>query len=188
MKAVFGLGNPGDKYRDTRHNAGARVIDAVMELRSGWRSMRYEFMTVWRKDDDDLPLLVKSETYMNHSGLCAKSLLDRYEVTVGELLVVSDEVQLPLGSARFSFGGSHGGHNGLRSVIEELGDEGFTRLRLGVAPQDPSKVHDLAKFVLDPFEANEVAVIKGAVERAAEGVLYWSNTGLEGAMNRYNGG
>jgi peptidyl-tRNA hydrolase, PTH1 family len=183
---LAGLGNPGAQYSGTRHNLGYEVIDRIAGRLGAdrWRE-KYNGLiaeTVWRGEK---LLLVKPQTFMNRSGGCvapaAKNRIFRPE----DILTVVDDVNLSLGRLRFRAGGSAGGHNGLKSVIERLGSRDFHRLRLGVSDNrgaDP----DLAGYVLSKFRPDERDAVEAMVARAAEGALCWAEYGIEKAMDRYN--
>jgi PTH1 family peptidyl-tRNA hydrolase len=179
--AVLGLGNPGEKYRSTRHNVGYRVVEA---LTGGTEFGRRRFksrvaeVTIGGKR----VLLCKPQTYMNRSGQAARAVLDFYKLGPAEVLVVCDDFNLELGRLRARRGGSAGGHNGLESVISELGTREFPRLRLGIGTARGGAVD----FVLGGFRAAEEEVISAAVDRAAEAVRCWAAEGIDGCMNRFN--
>ncbi len=184
MKLIAGLGNPGPKYRGTRHNVGFDVIDRLAERASvAWDSAPAEaLMARWRMRD---VLLVKPLTFMNHSGQAIGELLRYFKVDVGDLIVVVDEVQLPLGRLRARARGSAGGHNGLKSVIAHVGDE-FARLRIGVGRGDQRR--DLADHVLSRFEADEAAEVERMIVRAADACDVFITSGIAAVMNQFNGG
>ena len=185
MKIVAGLGNPGGQYRGTRHNVGFEVID-LMARRHG---LSFEaapadaVQTKWRTNDE-VVLLAKALTFMNLSGPPIAELARYYRVSLADLLIVSDDVNLPLGRLRLRPGGSEGGHNGLRSVADALGTVDYPRLRIGVGRGDGRR--DLADHVLARFEPDEQAGIEGAIARAADAVEVWIQQGFEAAMNAYN--
>jgi PTH1 family peptidyl-tRNA hydrolase len=193
MKAIVGLGNPGAKYRGTRHNIGFAVVDEISR-RAG---VAFEsapanaLIAKWRRPDGIAVLLVKPLTFMNESGQAVGELTRYFKVELGDLLIVVDEVQLPLGRLRARARGSAGGHNGLKSAIAHLGSE-FPRLRVGVGrgPEGPEgrSRRDLADHVLarfDPDEAEEAARMTG---RAADASEIFITSGIEAVMNGYNGG
>ena len=184
MKLIAGLGNPGPKYRGTRHNVGFEVIDRLAERASmSFESASAEaLMARWRTNDT---LLVKPLTFMNHSGQAIGELLRYFKIDVGDLLVVVDEVQLPLGRLRARARGSAGGHNGLKSVIAHLGDE-FARLRLGVGRGDAQR--DLADHVLSRFDTDEAAEVERMIARAADAGEVFIASGIAAVMNQFNGG
>ena len=187
MKLVVGLGNPGDKYRGTRHNVGFEVID-LLAARHGltFESAPAEAVLArWRRPDDGV-LLAKPLTFMNLSGRAAGDLLRFYKVPIEELLVVTDDVNLPLGRLRARGSGTEGGHNGLRSVAEQLGTVDYARLRIGVGRGDMRR--DLADHVLARFEPDEHPVALEAIARGADAVETWIAGGLVKMMNAYNPG
>jgi len=187
MKAIVGLGNPGEKYKGMRHNVGFDVVD---RLSRRWHAP-FEaaavdaLMARWRRPGDEALLLVKPLTFMNASGEAIGELLRYYKVAQPDLLVVVDEVQLPLGRLRARPHGSAGGHNGLKSVIAHLGPE-FARLRLGVGRGDARR--DLADHVLARFDKDEAAEAERMIMRAADAAETFITSGIEAVMNEFNGG
>jgi len=188
VKLIAGLGNPGPKYRGTRHNVGFDVIDVLAARASiSFESAPAEaLMARWRSEDRlHDTLLVKPLTFMNHSGQAIGELLRYFKIDAGDLLVVVDEVQLPLGRLRARARGSAGGHNGLKSVIAHLGDE-FARLRLGVGRGDDRR--DLADHVLSRFDADETAEAERMIARGADASDVFITSGIAAVMNQFNGG
>jgi PTH1 family peptidyl-tRNA hydrolase len=186
MKLVVGLGNPGEKYRGTRHNVGFEVVDQLVQrhVPRGWEMSPAEaFEARWRRDDDPV-LLVKPLTFMNLSGRAVQALGHFYKVEPGDLLVVCDDVNLPLGRLRARASGSEGGHNGLRSIAEALGTIDYARLRVGVGRGDDRR--DLADHVLARFDPDETSAIEDAIARAADAVEMWTGEGLTRMMNTFN--
>jgi PTH1 family peptidyl-tRNA hydrolase len=179
VKAVVGLGNPGARYAQTRHNVGFWVVDALGKDMS-WHA--FEFCT-WCRFSDDL-VLVKPLTYMNKSGWGVAEVVRCFRVVRADVLVVVDDVHLNLGRLRFRRTGSHGGHNGLRSVESALGSADFPRLRLGVG--QPAELDGMIDYVLGAFSPGDRDVIADAVGRAVHGALCWATEGIERAMNQYN--
>ncbi len=184
MKIVVGLGNPGNQYAKTRHNAGWMVLDEVAE-RAGWagrgRTRDASSVVQGRFRGLDL-ILVKPLTFMNDSGLAVKKVLAREHAPLVDLLVIADDFALPFGKLRFREGGSAGGHNGLRSIIDELSNEGFSRLRVGIGDPD----HGALDHVLSAFSADEQARMDELLEAAADGVEAWARDGTSKAANRFN--
>jgi PTH1 family peptidyl-tRNA hydrolase len=187
MKLVVGLGNPGPKYQDTRHNIGFLVADELVGRFGG------EFRVAPSQVPDALvakrfgtePLLVaKPLTYMNRSGEAVAGLVHYYGIEPNDLLVIVDEVALPFGRLRARARGSAGGHNGLKSVAERLGTTEFARLRLGVGRGDARR--DLADHVLSMFEADERAGLEEFVTRAADAAEMFAVEGIDRVMNAYN--
>ena len=187
MKLIVGLGNPGPRYKGTRHNVGFEVVDELA------RRAPITFETApadaliakWRRADGDTALLVKPLTFMNLSGQAVGELLRYFKIDVADLLVVVDEAQLPLGKLRARMRGSAGGHNGLKSVIVHLGDD-FSRLRMGVGRGDSRR--DLADHVLAKFDADEAAEVERMITRAADAAETFITSGIAAVMNQYNGG
>jgi peptidyl-tRNA hydrolase, PTH1 family len=183
MKLVVGLGNPGRKYAGTRHNVGFEVVDALAgRHRLEWESAPAEALIAkWRGAG---ALLVKPLTFMNLSGYAVGDLLRYFKVDLADLLVIVDEVQLELGRLRTRGSGSAGGHNGLKSLIEQLGTDQFARLRFGVGRGDARR--DLADHVLATFDKDEQPIVAEAIARAADAAEVFINEGLAPMMNRFN--
>ena len=185
MKLVTGLGNPGAKYRGTRHNVGFEVVD-LLAARHG---LTFEaapadaLQAKWRRADD-VVLLVKPLTFMNVSGQAVSALARYYKVGVDGTMVLCDDVNLPLGRLRIRASGTEGGHNGLRSIAEQFGTVDYPRLRIGVGRGDTRR--DLADHVLARFEPEEQPGIESAIARAADAVECWLLDGLATTMNSFN--
>ncbi len=184
-KVVVGLGNPGSRYENTRHNIGWMVLDRLAQRHgaAGRARERDAAATARGRLDDDELLLVKPLTYMNDSGLAVRKVLARERAPMGEMLVVVDDMDLPFGRLRLKAQGSAGGHNGLRSIIGEMGTESFARLRVGIgAPKGGAIAH-----VLGDFEHAEQAHLDLILDAAADAVESWARRGPEAAANRWNG-
>jgi PTH1 family peptidyl-tRNA hydrolase len=190
LKVILGLGNPGREYEHTRHNVGWWVLDHLADV---WH------FEGWKRDGEALVSnatiggsrvrLIKPLTYMNLSGAVLKNYLRRpFWAPSKDLLVVVDEVQLPVGKFRIRARGSAGGHNGLRSVETALGNQEYPRLRIGVGPSEERKnvYHDLADFVLAPFARDERDDILALLPRIAAAVETWVREGTDRAMNAHN--
>lgn len=189
---ILGLGNPGEEYRDTRHNVGFRVVDELAR-RWGISLDRPECNSRAGRlggasGDPGEVLLAQPQTYMNRSGYAARCFVERHQLEPSSVLVVYDEVNLPLGRLRLRRQGSPAGHRGLESVIESLRTAEVPRLRLGVAPPDgPPAGEDLADFVLSPFVPEDREAVEEMIHRAADACESWLREGVEVAMNRFNG-
>jgi PTH1 family peptidyl-tRNA hydrolase len=186
VKAIVGLGNPGSQYKGTRHNVGFEVIDEIARRQSiDFESAPAEALIAkWRRPEEAV-LLVKPLTFMNLSGQAIGELARYFKIEVADLIVVVDEVHLPLGKLRARKRGSAGGHNGLKSVIAHLGDE-FARLRLGVGRGADQR--NMADHVLSRFEKDEMAEVERMTARAADASEMFITSGIEAVMNAFNGG
>ena len=185
MKIIIGLGNPGRKYERTRHNAGFMAIDELARsLRFDLSQEKYHALVGRGRIGDIETLLAKPQTFMNESGRSVGAILRYTYASPADLVVVHDELDLPLGAVRVKNGGGHGGHNGLRSLIEHLGTADFVRVRIGVGRPDPGR--DAADYVLSPFSADEREAAAGSVARAADAVRDIVLEGAVKAMNRFN--
>ena len=186
MKAIVGLGNPGPRYAGTRHNIGFAVVD---EIARRWgvefESAPADALVARVKRAAGSVLLAKPLTFMNESGQAAGELARYFKIDVGDLLVVVDDVQLPLGRLRVRVRGSAGGHNGLKSLIAHLGGV-FARLRVGVGRGDARR--DLADHVLSRFDKDEASEVERMTTRAADAAEMFITSGIEAVMNGFNGG
>lgn len=185
MKVIVGLGNPGPRYRHTRHNFGFMVLERLgQKLGASAEREKHQGLLCEARHGAEKLLLVRPLTFMNRSGDCVAPVVRNTIFTPADLLVVTDDIHLPLGKMRLRAGGSAGGHNGLKSLIERLGTPDFHRLRLGVG--DDRHSDDLADHVLAKFLPDERDLVEETTERAAEAVLCWITDGVERAMNQYN--
>ncbi len=185
VKIIAGLGNPGARYRRTRHNLGFEVLDALAaRLGTGFLREKHEGLLAEATHCGERLLLVKPQTFMNRSGNCLAAVARNKIDAPGRLLVVVDDVHLPLGRLRVRADGSAGGHNGLKSIIERLGTQDFPRLRLGVG--DERDTGDLADHVLSKFRPDERADVEALREQAVEAALMWVSEGIERTMNAFN--
>lgn len=189
-RLILGLGNPGETYRDTRHNVGFRVVEELAR-RFGTPVDTVECNSLVGRlagDPEGEVLLVKPQTYMNRSGYAARCFAERLLIEPASVLVVYDEINLPLGKLRLRRSGSPAGHRGLESVIENLRTAEVPRLRLGVAgPDGPPGGEELVDFVLAPFAPGESEAVEEMIRRAADACETWLKEGVEVAMNRHNG-
>lgn len=185
MYLIVGLGNPGEQYRWTRHNLGFRVIDELIRrLGMGLRVGKGDYLAGKASYQGVELLLVKPLSFMNLSGRVVSELVTQYRLMLAELLVICDDVNLPLGKIRLRRQGSDGGHHGLASIIYYLGSSDFPRLRIGVG-NPPPNVH-LTQYVLEEFSPEEQSIVEQAVQTAADAALSFASDGIEKAMNLYN--
>ncbi len=185
MKLIVGLGNPGIKYRGTRHNVGFEVVDEIARRHELiFESSPVDVVIARVRQTDDSWMLAKPETFMNLSGQAVGALVNYYRIEIDEVLVVIDDVNLPLGRLRVRRVGSDGGHNGLRSVLDVLGREEVARLRVGVDRGD--KRRELSAHVLAKFEKDESEIINSAIFSAANAAELFVREGLDAVMRRYN--
>ncbi len=184
VRAIAALGNPGRKYSDTRHNVGWMLIDALA-ARTGiqWQAKFNGEFGRLRLGDREL-LVLKPGTFMNLSGHPTQAMCNFFGVKPGELLVLHDDLDLPFGRIQVKAGGGHGGHNGLRSLVAQLGND-FARIRLGIGRPSEGKV-DVADWVLSPFTASERAELPDMLDRAEVAVRAVVDKGVRGAMNACN--
>ena len=185
MKIIVGLGNVGKDYEKTRHNIGFEVIDAYAKLKS---------VDVTKKEQNGLTgsffhkgekiLLAKPTTFMNNSGLCVSNVIDYYDVSLKDLLVITDDIDLPLGNVRIRKKGGAGTHNGMRSIIQGIGSGDFSRIRMGIGSPDHSG--NLVHFVLGRFSKKEWLVMEEAIQEALLGIDVFLEEGIDKAMNRTN--
>ncbi len=185
MKLVAGLGNIGDKYCFTRHNAGFMVVDklALNNNVSFKEEKKLKcFMTKIRLDNEDV-ILIKPTTFMNLSGEALSAVINYYKIDVKDVLIVYDDLSLPLGKIRFRPNGSDGGHNGIKSVIKHLGTNNFARLKVGIGPQPPIPSE---AFVLQNFDKAQLEELKSVLTKCVEGVEFYFESGMEKAQNTFN--
>ncbi len=185
MEILLGLGNPGPEYRATRHNIGFLVVEELRGRHGGAPVERRGRSLLCRlRVGKRGILLARPQTYMNRSGEAAEALLRLAQAAPSDLLVICDDLYLDLGVIRLRTRGSHGGHNGLRSIIEKLGTDQFPRLRIGVGIPGPGV--DRAAFVLEPFPRADRERLKEIVRQAADCAGTAAVDGVERAMNRFN--
>lgn len=185
IKLLAGLGNPGDKYRLTRHNFGFMLLDELArQTGQSFSAGKGAWLETRLRVAGSQFRAIKPQTYMNLSGQAVRQCSAYYRIDPEEILVVCDDINLALGQMRIRSAGSAGGHNGLKDIITELGTDRFSRLRLGIGPQPeklPSEV-----FVLQAFDDNETELVKKTINTAVEAVALMIGEGLEAAQNKYN--
>ena len=186
MKLIVGLGNPGIAYQFTPHNLGFLAIDRMANERGvEVRNRQGHALTARTTMGAEQVLLAKPETFMNLSGMAVRELAARHEIRPeSDLIVIYDELDLPLGTIRIRQRGSSAGHNGMKSIIGALGKQEFLRIRLGIAPE--RKITDEVKFVLTPFRKSQLRKVDEVLDHAAEAVSVILQEGPAAAMNRFN--
>lgn len=183
---VVFLGNPGDKYRDTRHNVGFMTADVIQhKYNIKIRRIKYNALTATCKIGGDSAMLLKPQTYMNLSGRAVKPAAAFYKIPPERIIVISDDVTLAPGKLRIRRKGSSGGHNGLKSIIAELGSDQFPRIRIGVG-SPPHPDYDIIDWVMGKCEGEDRIVLRQAIENAAEAVETIIAYGADEAMSRFN--
>ncbi|MEN1681561.1 MAG: aminoacyl-tRNA hydrolase [Planctomycetota bacterium] len=185
MKVIVGLGNPGKKYEQTRHNIG---FEAVSRIAKRWQAdqprRKHESLVAECRIGTEKSLLVWPQTFMNASGSAVRSVTKFYKTPLEDLLVVSDDFNLELGKLRLKVRGSAGGQNGLKDIILQLGDDEFPRLRLGIGPAPAGR--DVTGFVLGRFSPGEKEAAAELAETGANAIEAWATKGADTAMNQYN--
>jgi len=181
---VVGLGNPGRRYEGTRHNAGFMAVERLQRrLPEGTSRARFQAHIVETRDGDSRVVLAQPQTFMNESGIAVAQLVHWYKVPLDRLLVVYDDLDLPLGTIRLRADGSDGGHNGIASIIRSLKTNTFPRLRIGISrPASGPTV----PYVLSRFNATERRELEDILDRTSDAILVWIREGLVSAMNQFN--
>jgi PTH1 family peptidyl-tRNA hydrolase len=203
MKLIVGLGNPGEKYENTRHNLGFDVLshflqDSTSVQHTNWSTQQKLKSEIAQLDGtskihtNEKIILAKPLTYMNNSGMAVRLIADYYKIDSSDIWVVYDELDLPVGSLKIRFGGSGAGHHGIESIIDALGTDKFWRFRLGIGVARNHKelgdhhVRDAADFVLDTFSSGEKGKVRELMKRAQKALCCALEEDLESAMNQYN--
>ncbi|KJS85667.1 MAG: peptidyl-tRNA hydrolase [Peptococcaceae bacterium BICA1-8] len=184
MFMIVGLGNPGRKYDNTRHNIGFWVVDKIAEqlnIKIDKKQAKALVQTTFW--DDKKILLVKPQTYMNLSGQSVMQLINFYQDQVENFIIIHDDLDLQVGQLRFKSGGGTGGHNGLKSIVQYTNSQEFDRLKIGISKPE---YHDVVDYVLTPFTKEEKETMDLGVKRAVEGLKVWMDSGIEKAMNNFN--
>lgn len=198
MKLIIGLGNPGDQYKNTRHNLGFMLLDEYAKKHLGpevvWE-MENKFKAEILKLNQDL-WLVKPQTFMNNSGFSVQSLMSYYKVPLSDIVIAHDDLDLNLGQIKIRIGGSAGGHHGVESIINTLGDDKFTRVRLGIGSVEDAgltkqsehgRSHvNVEHFVLEPFMQGERPHVKQMMKRSVAALDLLIKEGIEIAQNQFN--
>lgn len=186
LTVIAGLGNPGNKYENTRHNVGFSTID-LLSSKHGIKvnKLKHKALTGEGTIAGERVLLVKPQTFMNLSGESLRDIAEWYKLPMENIIIIYDDVDLPVGTVRIRPKGSSGTHNGMKSVIYQLQSDEFPRIRIGIgkAPEG----WDLADYVLSRFNPEETAAIRESIERAADAAAAIVSSGVSAAMNQYNG-
>lgn len=185
MKCIVGLGNPGKKYEQTRHNVGFHVIDEMLR-RHGWTLSKEKFKGFYTMENinGNKLLLVQPHTFMNLSGECVKPLMEYYRIPIEDLLVIYDDLDLPVGKIRLREKGGHGGHNGIRSMIDQLQVNTFKRIRVGIGRPEGSMA--VVDYVLNRFSKEQEEPVEHSVLLAADACEAWLQKDFSEVMNTFN--
>jgi PTH1 family peptidyl-tRNA hydrolase len=183
VQALIGLGNPGNRYQDTRHNIGYLIIDHFLAVKNipfqpGKGDYYYKELDI----NNDQVLIFKPTTYMNNSGRAVRHIIEDFSLTVEQLLIICDDFNLPFGAFRFRQKGSDGGHKGLKSIIYQLQSEDFNRFRFGIG----DAFSDASDFVLESFSRRESEKLNELLPISTEAIHHWLKEGIQTTMNRYN--
>jgi len=185
QRLIVGLGNPGAEYADTRHNIGFMVVDAIADrVDATLKHDKGNTLAGWSRWRGRPFGLAKPQTFMNRSGTSVRGLMRHYSIALNDILVVYDDINLPVGKLRLRKQGSAGGHNGIQDIIDTVGSDVFPRLRIGVG-SDFGRGQQ-ANYVLSPFDAEDEEVVQQSIQQARDAALTFVTDGLTVAMNRYN--
>ncbi len=185
MKLITGLGNIGDKYCFTRHNAGFMVVDKIaLENNLSFKqdSKLKSFITKFRHGDEDV-IMIKPTTFMNLSGEAVRAVMDYYKIKTEDILIIYDDIALDLGRIRFKANGSDGGHNGIKSIIKHIGTNKFDRLKIGIGPQPPIPSEN---YVLQNFPKDHQQALKDVLNTSVEAVMFYLDNNIEKSQNKFN--
>ncbi|MBI5071704.1 aminoacyl-tRNA hydrolase [Candidatus Falkowbacteria bacterium] len=190
MKIIIGLGNPGEKYENTRHNIGFAVVSSFKFQVSSfpdWKiNKKFNSEISEGKINGEKIILLKPHTFMNNSGQAVAVATNFYKVKPADILIIHDDIDLPLGKMRVKKDGSSGGHRGIESIITALGTNNFPRLKIGVGPKERPKNFDAANFVLKKFGKGEEKTLNLIIKKATEAVAVILSDGVQEAMNKFN--
>lgn len=187
-KLIVGLGNPGKKYEKTRHNVGFMVVDELVRLRQlKWQGTKFSGeWTFESRAGNHRDYFLKPQTYMNLSGDSVAALATFYKILPADILVIYDDLDLPLGRIRVAARGSSGGHNGIKSIIQTLGTEEFARVKIGIGRPSDARVATV-DYVLMPFAASERGEVNQTIQRVVQAAQVYLQKGIQDAMNEFNG-
>lgn len=183
---VVGLGNPGSKYENTRHNVGFMAVNLLMKENGGaFNKTKMQGVFGECKIKNNRIIVVKPQTFMNNSGICVSQIAKFYKIPLDRIIVIFDDISLDVGKLRIRKKGSHGGHNGMRSIIDHLGSDDIIRLKLGVGAK-PHPDYDLADWVLSKFPKTDIKNLETALDTASKAVTEIITRGIDLAQNLYN--
>ncbi len=189
MILIIGLGNPGIKYKDTRHNIGFMIVDNLQSTSDNFLNWKEEKKTLAEisngKIGKEKIILAKPQTFMNNSGRAIKKLIYNLQPTINNLWVVHDDIDLPLGEIKIIKNRGAGGHKGVQSIINELKSKNFIRIRIGIRPK-LEKPKNIEKFVLQKFNKEEEEIVEEIIKKTRQAIELIINQGIEKAMNKYN--
>jgi PTH1 family peptidyl-tRNA hydrolase len=174
MKLIIGLGNPGDKYEKTRHNLGFQVIDELkknLEFRTWNLTKKFNALISEGTFNHQKIILAKPQTFMNNSGQAVRALTDYYKISPEDILIIHDDIDLPLEEIRIQKGRGSAGHKGVQSIIDQLGTKDFIRMRIGIRPNEAPKKINAEQFVLQKFTAEEEKIIQPTIKKAAQMIV-----------------
>lgn len=184
---IVGLGNPGAKYENTRHNVGFMAADLFMKENGGdFNKSKMQGIFGECKIGNNRILAVKPQTFMNNSGVCVAAISKFYKIPNDRIIIIFDDISLDVGKLRMRRKGSHGGHNGMRSIIEHMGTDDISRIKIGVGAK-PHPDYDLADWVLSKFPKSDMQNLEAALEKASQAIKEIITRGIDSAMNKYNG-
>lgn len=185
MKCIVGLGNPGRKYRKTRHNIGFMVIDELLQ-RHQWKLNHTKFNGDYAIEhiNGEKVIILQPQTFMNLSGDAIRPLIDYYNIDVQDVLVVYDDLDLPIGKIRLRQKGGHGGHNGIRSCLDHLGQKDFKRLRVGIGR--PTTAQAVVDYVLGKFSKRDQEDVDYSIQKATDACEAWLEKPFDSVMNEFN--
>lgn len=186
MKLIFGLGNPGNKYKNTKHNIGFIAVDHIAEsLGLTFNQTKFKSLYAEGRIGTEKIVLVKPQTFMNLSGESVQPWMDYYNLTGDDIIIIYDDMDLPVGKIRLRVQGSSGGHNGMKSIIQQLGTKEFNRIRVGVGRPFPRQT--VVAHVLSQFPKEEIDDMRAAVQQIEDAVKYWANDHtFQETMNEFN--
>jgi len=185
MFLVVGLGNPGDEYSLSRHNIGFIVVDELAKkLNVGLKKKGFRGLFAEATLDQKKLILFQPHSYMNRSGTAVKEAVDYFNISIGDVIVVQDEIDLPVGSLLIKSGGGSAGHKGIESIMTSLGDKGFVRLRIGVGK--PDNKPEVTNYVLSKLRSHEREEILESIQSAVEAIIEVIHDGVQSAMNKFN--